>query len=140
MRRCAASWFHSKAQHFTFKSRGLNKMRTVFDHRQGKLSLRKEFKSRTWKPSENFIDYYHQTIDYMIDGVKLRDYSKPRRVITNRGTALTLNAFKDFLEIGKIEQVLIAVGTPCANGQKECRNRVITSMMAKSCEILNKWD
>ena len=69
-----------------------------------------------------------------------RAYSKPKRMIMDRGTAFTSNAFKDFLEAGKIEQILIAVGTPRANGQIERYNRTITPMIAKLCDTPQKWD
>ena len=39
-----------------------------------------------------------------------------------------------------IKHVLIAVGTPRANGQVERYNRVITPMLAKLAEMPSKWD
>lgn len=69
-----------------------------------------------------------------------RAYSKPKRIISDRGTAFTSTAFKEFLEWEKIKHILIAVGTPRANGQVERYNRVIMPMMAKLCESPDKWD
>ncbi|XP_043263615.1 uncharacterized protein LOC122403885 [Colletes gigas] len=69
-----------------------------------------------------------------------RAYSRPERVITDRGTAFTSSGFKDFLETEGIGHILIAVGTPRANGQIERFNRVITPMIAKLSETPNKWD
>ena len=60
-----------------------------------------------------------------------RNYSRPRRIITDRGTAFMSIAFTDFLKSEMIDHVLIAVGTPRANGQVERWNRVITTMIAK---------
>jgi len=58
-----------------------------------------------------------------------RSYSKPRRLISDRGSAFTSNKFKDFVKEESIEHVLIATGTPRANGQVERVNRVITPML-----------
>ncbi|KOC58629.1 Pro-Pol polyprotein [Habropoda laboriosa] len=55
-----------------------------------------------------------ETIKHLRD--YCRAYSKPRRIISDRGTAFTSNRFKEYLEDEKIEHVLIAVGTPRANG------------------------
>ena len=67
-------------------------------------------------------------------------YSKPQRLITDRGTAFTSFEFRKFIEDEKIIHVLIAVSTPRANGQVERFNRVITPMLAKMCEVPKKWD
>jgi len=69
-----------------------------------------------------------------------RAYSKPRRLISDRGTSFTSETFKEFLKDENIEHVLIAVGTPRANGQVERLNRVITPMLAKLSETPAKWD
>lgn len=69
-----------------------------------------------------------------------RIYGRPRRIISDRGTAFTSDAFEDFVTSEKIDHVLIAVGTPRANGQVERFNRVIAPMLAKLCETPEKWD
>lgn len=69
-----------------------------------------------------------------------RAYSKPKRIISDRGTAFTSLLFKDFTDTGKIEHVLTAVGTPRANGQVERFNRVIAPALAKLSEDPKKWD
>ena len=79
-----------------------------------------------------------ETIKHMKD--YFRNYSRPRHIITDRGTVFTSIVFTDFLKSEMIDHVLIAVGTPCANGQVERCNRVIIPMIAKLCESPNKWD
>ncbi|XP_018370142.1 PREDICTED: uncharacterized protein K02A2.6-like [Trachymyrmex cornetzi] len=53
----------------------------------------------------------------------LRDYfcaySKPKRLVSDRGTCFTSDAFKTFVKNESIVHVLVAVGTPRANGQVE---------------------
>lgn len=67
-------------------------------------------------------------------------YSKPKRIISDRGTSFTSTAFKNFINDEFIEHVLIAVGTPRANGQIERFHRVITPMLSKLCDTPQKWD
>jgi len=55
-------------------------------------------------------------------------YSKPKRLVSDRGTTFTSNDFKTFLSNESIEQILIATGTPMANGQVEVVNRSITDV------------
>jgi len=69
-----------------------------------------------------------------------RAYSKPRRLISDRGTCFTSDVFEEYLKSEMIEQVLVAVSTPRANEQVERFNRVITPMLAKLCEMPSKWD
>jgi len=61
-------------------------------------------------------------------------------LISDRGTGFTSDVFKEYLKSEMIEQVLVAVSTPRANGQVERFNRVITPMLAKLCEMPSKWD
>lgn len=68
-----------------------------------------------------------------------RCYSKPRRLISDRGSAFTSDEFKNFLKEESVEHILM-VGTPRANGQIERLNRVLTPMLAKMSDSLNKWD
>lgn len=65
---------------------------------------------------------------------------KPRRVVSDRGSAFTTNVFKEFISQRKIDLVLVATATPRANGQVERVNRCITTMLAKKTVALDKWD
>lgn len=69
-----------------------------------------------------------------------RCYSKPHRLISDRGSSFTSDEFKNFMEEESIKHVLIAVGTPRANGQIERLHRVITPMLAKLSDPPKKWD
>ncbi|XP_011883963.1 PREDICTED: uncharacterized protein LOC105571101 [Vollenhovia emeryi] len=70
----------------------------------------------------------------------VRAYSRPRRLISNRGICFTSEVFKEFVRSETIEHVLVAVSTPRANGQVERYNRMITPMLAKLCEAPSRWD
>lgn len=67
-------------------------------------------------------------------------YSKPKRVVSDRGTAFTSNKFKDFLFELNVDHHLIAVGAPRANGQIERYHRIIIPMVAKLTKDTSKWD
>lgn len=67
-------------------------------------------------------------------------YSKPRQIISDRGTSFTSVAFKQFLENESVKLTLIASGTPRANGQVEIVNKSIIPMLAKLTESTNRWD
>lgn len=58
-------------------------------------------------------------------------YSKPIRIISDRGTSFTSEYFKNFCETHCIQHVLIAVGSPQANGQVERYNRTVKDMISK---------
>ncbi|XP_015440400.1 PREDICTED: uncharacterized protein LOC107195130 [Dufourea novaeangliae] len=75
----------------------------------------------------------------MRDKVK-RAYGKPRRLISDRGTCFTSSQFTEFMKEKSVEHVLVAVGTPRANGHIKRFNRTITPMLAKLAECPNKWD
>lgn len=68
------------------------------------------------------------------------NYSKPSKIITDRGSAFTSKAFTDFLESQNITHILIATGVPRANGQIERFNRFIIPMVAKLTETPDRWD
>lgn len=59
------------------------------------------------------------------------NYSRPRRIISDRGSCFTSEMFKEYLSVNNIEQVLVATGSPQANGQVERINRIFTPMCAK---------
>lgn len=52
-------------------------------------------------------------------------FGKPRRIITDRGTAYTSKDFEEFCAQLGVTHVKVAVGTPRANGQVERENRNI---------------
>ena len=55
----------------------------------------------------------------------------PSLIISNKGSAFTYNAFKDYCEKQKVNHVIITVDLPRANGQIECLNSVITAVLSK---------
>lgn len=67
-------------------------------------------------------------------------YSKPRQIISDRGTSFTSLVFKKFLEDESVRLTLVASGTPRANGQVEIVNKSVVPMLAKLTESTNKWD
>lgn len=67
-------------------------------------------------------------------------YSRPQRIIADRGTCFSSAEFKRFLDNHDVELILIATGVPRANGQCEVVNRSLAPMLAKLCESTNTWD
>lgn len=65
------------------------------------------------------------------------NYSRPRRVITDRGTCFRSSEFVEYLQKNNIVQVNVAVASPQANGQVEHVNRVIKPMLGKLSEPIN---
>jgi len=61
-------------------------------------------------------------------------YSRPRLLVSDRGTAFTSEEFEEFLTTNNIKHILIATGSPQANGQVERINRVIKPMLGKLIE------
>jgi len=83
----AAEWFHSVPAHLSMTvDELLTRMEAMFDRRESKLTLRKEFENRVWRHGETFVEYFHQKIilankipieedeivDYVIDGIPVR--------------------------------------------------------------------
>lgn len=83
----AADWFHSVSAHLLLTvDELLNKMRTMFDRREKRLSLRKEFENRMWLQGETFCEYFHkklilankvpideeEIVDYIIEGIPVK--------------------------------------------------------------------
>lgn len=58
-------------------------------------------------------------------------YSRPRRVVSDRGTCFTSHEFESYLLDNNIEHVKVASASPQANGQVERVNRVIKAMLSK---------
>lgn len=69
-----------------------------------------------------------------------RNYSKSRRIVSDRGTIFTSDKFAEFINNESTQHILVAVGTPRANGQIERFNHDITPMIAKLCDEPHKWD
>lgn len=71
-----------------------------------------------------------------------RAYSRPRCVVSDRGTAFTSAEFENFLKERGVQHIKIATGSPQANGQVERVNRSIGPMLAKLVrpEMNIYWD
>lgn len=83
----AAAWFHSVPAHLSLAFEELlTRMEVMFDRRDKKILLRKEFENRVWQPSETFTEYFHKKIilatkvpvdedelvDYVIESIPAR--------------------------------------------------------------------
>ncbi|KAK9695302.1 hypothetical protein QE152_g32650 [Popillia japonica] len=66
-------------------------------------------------------------------------FGRPRRIITDRGTAFTSQAFVQFCAEHNIKLVHVAVQTPRANGQVERLNKVIMPALLKENETHEEW-
>lgn len=60
-----------------------------------------------------------------------RYYSRPTYIVSDRGTCFTSSDFAQFLKENDIKHILIATGSPQANGQVERVNRNLGPMIAK---------
>lgn len=71
-----------------------------------------------------------------------RYYSRPKYIISDRGTCFTSGDFTKFMEENDIKHILIATGSPQANGQVERVNRNLSPMIAKLRDPQNRttWD
>ena len=95
--------------------------------------------------STKFIKIYHCKTTASDECIKhlqayFRSYSKSKRIISDRDSAFTSMNFKEFIKDSLIEHILVAVGTPRANGQVERYNEIIMPIISKLCKSLNKWD
>lgn len=71
----------------------------------------------------------------------ISDYSCPRRIVSDRGTAFTSNEFKKFVDNKGIVHVLNATSSPQSNGQVERYNRTLIPLIRKLVEVKKKaWD
>lgn len=68
------------------------------------------------------------------------NYSKPIRIVSDRGSAFTSNEFAKFLKENNVIHVLIAASSPKSNGQIERINRDLTPMLSKLSALKNKWN
>lgn len=71
-----------------------------------------------------------------------RYYSKPKYIVSDRGSSFTSDDFRKFVEDNEIQQVKIATFSPQANGQVERINRSLGPMIAKllSSENNTTWE
>lgn len=67
-------------------------------------------------------------------------YSRPHRIISDRGTCFTSLEFAQFLLENNVTHIKNAVASPQANGQAERVNRVITAMLGKMTNPVNQSD
>lgn len=68
------------------------------------------------------------------------DYSRPRRLIGDRGTCFTSGRFSDFMKDLNIEHVKVAVASSQSNGQVERMNRDLKAMLSKLAESVEHAD
>ncbi|CAI6368027.1 unnamed protein product [Macrosiphum euphorbiae] len=64
----------------------------------------------------------------------------PDRIITDRGTCFTANAFGKFCSDREIRHTLNSTRHPQANGQVERANRTIVSLLSVTATEHNNWD
>lgn len=69
-----------------------------------------------------------------------RVYSRPKRLISGRGSSFTFKHFRESIESIDIKLILIATGAPRGNGQVKRINRVITPMLSKLAIRTNLWE
>ncbi|RLU19946.1 hypothetical protein DMN91_008505 [Ooceraea biroi] len=60
-----------------------------------------------------------------------QSYSKPKVIVSDRGSAFTFADFGEFIKTHNIKHVKIATGSPQANGQAKRLNRTILPMLSK---------
>lgn len=68
------------------------------------------------------------------------DYSRPKRIVHDRGTGFMSADFKKFCEENGVIRVINAVASPQSNGQVERVNRTLKAMLAKLTEPINHTD
>lgn len=61
-------------------------------------------------------------------------YSRPAKIVSDRGTCFTSKEFSDFVTSNNIVHIKIATLSPQSNGQVERINRVITPMLSKEAD------
>lgn len=61
-------------------------------------------------------------------------YSRPKTLISDRGTCFTSESFEKFLTDNNVKHVKIATLSPQSNGQVERVNRVLIPMLGKECD------
>lgn len=106
-----------------------NKHKHVFAVVDGFTKFVKLFAVKTTSSKEviNSLNIYFQA------------YSRPVRIVSDRGTAFTSNEFKNFIEENNITHIKVATASPQSNGQVERYNRIIVPVLAKISEDRN-WN
>lgn len=66
-------------------------------------------------------------------------YSRPLRIVSDRGSCFTSNEFSEFCNAYSISHIKIATMTPQSNGQVERVNRVLTPMLSKESVSPSDW-
>lgn len=105
----ALEWIHSKPEYVAMSFDALlGELRSMFQHRQSKMALRKKFEDRMWKKEETFHEYVHEKIitgnrvpinndemlEYIVEGIPddaLRNQARIQRFDT---VEALLNAFE----------------------------------------------
>lgn len=73
--------------------------------------------------------------------IYMNHYSRPKRIISDRGSCFTSDKFEKFCVDHLVEHIKTAAYTPEANGQVERMNRTLTPMLAKLIHDTDKrWD
>lgn len=67
-------------------------------------------------------------------------FSRPRRIVSDRGSCFTSYEFKQYLLDNNIEHVANATCSPQANGQVERINRILKSVLSKISEPVRHSD
>lgn len=67
-------------------------------------------------------------------------FSRPKRIVSDRGTCFTSNEFSEYVLNNNIEHIANATCSPQANGQVERVNRVIKAILAKISEPIQHSD
>ena len=93
-----------------------------------------------------FIKLYPTKTTSTIEVIKwlkqyFENYSKPYRIVSDRGTCFTSKVFREFLEQENIVHVLNATASPQANGQIERYNRTVIPILSKMVsDKKQQWD
>ncbi|KYN27945.1 Pro-Pol polyprotein [Trachymyrmex cornetzi] len=66
------------------------------------------------------------------------DYSRPKIIISDRGSCFTSKEFTDFINDMNVKHIKVATGSPQANGQVERVNRVLAPALAKMVDNSDK--
>lgn len=107
-----------------------SKNKYIFEIIDGFTKFIKFYACRTTKTNE-LIKHLKSYFNY---------YSVPKVIVADRGSCFTSKEFKLFVESYGIKLNLIASGAPWANGQIERMNRVLTPVLSKLTDNINKWD
>ena len=106
----ALSWFHSRPEYVQVTiAELLAEMKKMFDQRENKLKLRRQFEERVWKADEPFSVYLHEKIilgnrvsideedvvDYLIDGIPEVHLQNQAKIQQFESSAALLAAFEN---------------------------------------------